>query len=45
LRARDQRLWLEAPNRRVAYGVTQNLPVIEETLRPHTALPLRVCIG
>lgn len=38
-------LWLEAPNRKVAEWVSGNLPLIEETLRPHTDLPIRVCIG
>ena len=47
LRGREdmEGLWLEAPNRTVAEWVSGNLPLIEETLRPHTDLPIRVCIG
>ena len=47
LRGREdtQALWLEAPNRAVAEWVTGHLPLIEGALRPHTELPVRVCIG
>jgi hypothetical protein len=41
----DRTLWLEAPNRAVAAWVNGHLPLIEGTLRPHTELPVRVCIG
>ena len=40
-----QTLWLEAPNRTVAAWVSGHLPLIEGALRPHTELPVRVCIG
>lgn len=40
-----QALWLEAPNRAVAEWVNGHLPLIEGVLRPHTPLPVRVCIG
>ncbi len=40
-----QTLWLEAPNRTVAEWVSGHLPLIEGALRPHTELPVRVCIG
>ena len=47
LRGREdtQTLWLEAPNRVVAAWVNNHLPLIESALRPHTELPVRVCIG
>jgi hypothetical protein len=47
LRGREdtQTLWLEAPNRLVAEWVNGHLPLIEGALRPHTELPVRVCIG
>ena len=47
LRGREdaQALWLEAPNRAVAEWVNGHLPLIEGALRPHTPLPVRVCIG
>ena len=47
LRGREdtQTLWLEAPNRVVAAWVNNHLPLIEGALRPHTELPVRVCIG
>ena len=47
LRGREdaQALWLEAPNRAVAEWVNTHLPLIEGVLRPHTDLPVRVCIG
>ena len=47
LRGREdtQTLWLEAPNRAVAEWVNGHLPLIEGALRPHTGLPVRVCIG
>ncbi len=47
LRGREdtQTLWLEAPNRIVADWVNNHLPLIEGVLRPHTNLPVRVCIG
>lgn len=47
LRGREdaQTLWLEAPNRAVAEWVNGHLPLIEGALRPHTELPVRVCIG
>jgi hypothetical protein len=41
----EQALWLEAPNRTVVEWVSGHLPLIEGALRPHTALPVRVCIG
>ena len=41
----DQTLWLEAPNLLVADWVNGHLPLIEGALRPHTELPVRVCIG
>ena len=41
----EQALWLEAPNRTVVEWVNGHLPLIEGALRPHTALPVRVCIG
>jgi hypothetical protein len=41
----DETLWLEAPNRTVAEWVSGHLPLIEGALRPHTELPVRVCIG
>jgi hypothetical protein len=41
----DRALWLEAPNSIVAEWVKAHLPAIERTLRAHTALPVRVCIG
>ena len=41
----DNTLWLEAPNRYVAEWVRANMGVIEQTIRPHTRLGIRVCIG
>ena len=38
-------LWLEAPNPYVADWVKVHLPVFEHALRPHTEMPLRVCIN
>ena len=38
-------LWLEAPNHIVAEWVLGHLPQVETVIQPHTALPLRVCIG
>ena len=35
----------QAPNRLVAEWVNGHLPLIEGALRPHTELPVRVCIG
>lgn len=38
-------LWLEAPNPIVMTWVRARLPLIERHLRPHTPLPIRICIG
>ena len=38
-------LWLEAPNAIVADWVKTHLDTIEQVLRPHIQLPIRVCIG
>jgi hypothetical protein len=47
LRGREdgQALWLEAPNRFVAAWVGQRLGMIEEFIRPHAPLEVRVCVG
>lgn len=38
-------LWLEAPNHFAANWVRSHLTLIEQVLRPHTQLAIRVCIG
>lgn len=38
-------LWLEAPNPVVADWVSAHLSQIEQTMKAHTGLPVRVCIG
>ena len=38
-------LWIEAPNQYVADDVRLQMSLIEQTLQPYTALPIRVRIG
>ena len=47
LRGQEDRevLWLEAPNGVVMDWVLAHLSQIEQTLKPHLSLPIRVCIG